>query len=127
MAAFNSDSMNQSSIGVGHKSKYFSTMKIQNNEKFCYIKAIGNGNLVTGYHKYREARISVVDEFLELYAILEDIRAVSAFTRDCKYVPFSIAKLGTRVLKHDLAFKTFRHLEIMNPKIDDFIKSYRKE
>ncbi len=127
MPVFNKDSMIQSSIRIGKGEKYFSTMKIQNPSKFFYIKALGGGNIVLGYYGYKDARVKVVDEFLDLYGELENRRQVSAFTKRYDYQPFSVAKLGTRVLKFNLSFKVFRMLEIMNPQIEIFIQCNPKK
>ena len=119
---YNQNSLVQQSLSLGKGRNYFSSMKVRNIPKFNYIEELGEGNVALGYYSYIDEREKVLNEFLNLYSELETRRAVSAFTRAYNYTPFSIHKLGTRMLKFKMSFKQFEVIKNMNSKINEYIE-----
>ncbi len=123
---YNSEVRQSARLGHGHA--YINQIRQNNNDKYCYIKALSQtGYFEDGYHRYRIVRTKILEDFLERYIFLVDRRWISALERDLHHTPFTLHRTGTRLLGvNKVTWKLMRELELMIPKIDSFIERRTK-
>ena len=125
MPPYNKNSEANQSLSLGFGYSYISSIRQGNNDWYCYIMALredDNELFKDGYKRYLTKRAEVVDEFLELYSELEERRFVTKFDKDYERTPFSTSKWGIRAVSKTITFKGFRYLELLIPKMDEFIE-----
>ena len=120
----NYNSETKQSIRLGHGHAFISQIRCNNNDKYCYIKALSDtGYFEDGYIKYRVVREKVLNEFLQLMDTLIDNRWVASFERDSGCIPFKLQHLPTRLRKvQDITWYIMREMELLIPHIENFIR-----
>jgi len=128
MAGYDYYSMINQSQRLGYGRNYICSMRQHSNDQYCYIMALSpTKHFEDGQILYLKKHEKVVTKFLKLYSELEERRHVTAFDRSYGLTPYSTAKWGTRALVKKISFKGFRYLELLIPKMEEYIeKNTRK-
>ncbi len=112
------------SLRLGHGHAFINQIRQNNNDKYCYIKALSQTPYFEdGYHRYRIIREEVYDKFMELLNTLIDNRLVSAFEKDIECKPYRMQHMGIRIKRvKNVTWKLLREMELLIPQIEAFME-----